>query len=167
VYMVVDGLGHGLYASEAACVATKFCHSALHLDPRIALPRLVEQMHQPMRATRGAAIALVGVDEASRTVTCCGIGNISCSLQLPDGRSHSMVSHNGTLGHQMRHVQAFEYSYERGALLIMHSDGLSTHWKMTQYPNLIERSPATVAGVLYRDSIRGRDDATILVARLN
>ena len=48
----------------------------------------------------------------------------------------------------------------------MHSDGVATHWKMAQYPGLLAQPPATVAAVLYRDAVRGRDDATVLVARL-
>jgi hypothetical protein len=38
---------------------------------------------------------------------------------------------------------------------------------MTQYPDLIARAPAMITGVLYRDTLRGRDDVTILVAWLN
>jgi hypothetical protein len=39
----------------------------------------------------------------------------------------------------MRHVQACDYTYDKGAWLILDSDGLSTHWK-TQYPELAARS---------------------------
>lgn len=166
IYVVVDGLGHGLHASEAAAVATRFVVTAVRQDPAISLTRLLEQMHGLMRGTRGAAIAAVSVDAERRKVVCCGLGNVSCLLQFPDGRSQSMVSHNGTIGHQMRRVQEFEYGYDKGALLVMHSDGLATHWKMSQYPGLVGRWPATMAGVLYRDALRGRDDATVLVARL-
>jgi len=52
-----------------------------------------------------------------------------------------------------------------GALVIMHSDGLSARWKLSDYPGLFERHPAVIAGVLYRDNVRIRDDATVLVAR--
>ena len=48
----------------------------------------------------------------------------------------------------------------------MHSDGMTTRWKLGSYPGLDRHTPATVAGVLYRDTLRGRDDATVLVARL-
>jgi hypothetical protein len=50
-------------------------------------------------------------------------------------------------------------------MLIMHSDGVATRWNLEQYAGLASRHPALIAGVLYRDFTRGRDDATILVMR--
>jgi hypothetical protein len=46
----------------------------------------------------------------------------------------------------------------------MHSDGVSARWALAAYPGLFGRHPAVVAGVLYRDFSRKRDDATVLVA---
>lgn len=36
---------------------------------------------------------------------------------------------------------------------------------MAPYPGLLARAPSLIAGVLYRDFCRGRDDTTVLVAR--
>ena len=47
----------------------------------------------------------------------------------------------------------------------MHSDGLTTHWRLDPYPGLATRHPAVIAAVLYRDFNRGHDDVTVLVAR--
>ncbi|ADW70428.1 ATP-binding protein [Granulicella tundricola] len=164
VYMVVDGLGHGLHASEAAAMAVSIAHSAFAAEPGLALDVLINRMHGPMHATRGAAILLVSVCE--NIATCCGVGNISCSLHAPDGTDRSLVSNNGTVGHVMRKIQEFRYPYTPGTLLIMHSDGIATKWRFGQYPRLEEKSPATIAGLIYRDAVRGRDDATVLVSRL-
>ena len=46
----------------------------------------------------------------------------------------------------------------------MFSDGLGSHWDLTLYPGLASKSPALIAGVLYRDYCR-RDDVTVVVAR--
>ena len=75
-----------------------------------------------------------------------------------------MVSHNGTVGHAVRKVQEFVYPWQPGSLLVMHSDGLGTHWQLGRYPGLASRHPGVVAGVLYRDFRRERDDVTVLVA---
>jgi len=45
----------------------------------------------------------------------------------------------------------------------MHSDGLQTRWDLAKYPGLWRRHPGVIAGVLYRDFRRGRDDVTIAV----
>jgi hypothetical protein len=47
----------------------------------------------------------------------------------------------------------------------MQSDGLQTHWRLDRYPGLTARDPAVIAGTLYRDYSRGRDDVTVLAVR--
>jgi anti-sigma regulatory factor (Ser/Thr protein kinase)/serine/threonine protein phosphatase PrpC len=164
VFLMVDGLGHGHFAAEAAAVVLRVADTAMAADPTIPLTALLQRMNAPMTSTRGAAVMLISASESK--VLCSGIGNISAALCGPDGGSHNLVSHNGTVGHRMPRVQEFESPLTRGTLLVMHSDGISARWKLSQYPGLVERAPATVAGVLYRDAARGRDDASVLVARL-
>jgi hypothetical protein len=48
---------------------------------------------------------------------------------------------------------------------VLHSDGISTHWSLSDYPGLAQHDPAIITGVVYRDFARGNDDATIVVAR--
>ena len=163
LYTVVDGLGHGSVAAEASALAIQMVAKAFSDNPQVSLTELLNRMHGPMRATRGAAISFVSV--AGRVATCCGVGNVSTVLYGADGHQRTVLSHNGTLGHQMRRVQEFTYPIEPGTLLVMHSDGLTTRWKMEQYTGLERHAAATIAGVHYRDAVRGRDDATVLVAR--
>jgi hypothetical protein len=47
----------------------------------------------------------------------------------------------------------------------MHSDGISARWRADAYPGLAKAHPALVAGIIYRDFGRPRDDATVLVLR--
>jgi hypothetical protein len=49
----------------------------------------------------------------------------------------------------------------------MHSDGLQTRWDLSKYPGLLARRPAVIAGILFRDFRRERDDASVLVAKAN
>ena len=53
--------------------------------------------------------------------------------------------------------------FAHGALLIAHSDGVSTHWNLADYLGLEMRHPGLIAGVLYRDYFRERDYATVVV----
>ena len=125
---------------------------------------LMERMHLALRPTRGAAAAVADVDVAARVVRYAGVGNIAATVWGPDG-SRSLVSHNGIVGHEMRKVQRFEVPLPPRGLLVMHSDGIATRWQLEKYPGLALRDPAVVAAVLYRDFCRGRDDATVVVAR--
>src|SRR5262249_43944695 len=96
--------------------------------------------------------------------TFCGLGNISATI-IDEASSRSMVSHNGTAGYEAPRIAQFEYDLRRGFLLILHTDGISAKWNLQSYPGLSLRHPATIAGVLYRDFRRQRDDVTVLVAR--
>ena len=66
----------------------------------------------------------------------------------------------------MRKTQEFVYPYTPGALLVAHSDGLSARWQLDRYPGLFREDPALVAGLLYRDHARRRDDVSVVVGRL-
>ncbi len=76
-----------------------------------------------------------------------------------------MVSHNGTAGHSAARIQEFHYPVPAGAIVVMFSDGLATQWDLQAYPGLRQRSASVIAGVLYRDFSRRRDDVTVVVAR--
>ena len=65
----------------------------------------------------------------------------------------------------MRRVQEFTYPWPPGAILVLHSDGLLSHWTLDRHPGLAARHPMLLAGILYRDFRRGRDDTTVVVAR--
>jgi anti-sigma regulatory factor (Ser/Thr protein kinase) len=158
--LVADGLGHGSSAAVASsAAAAKFMENPF-APPGTAMLGL----HQALSGTRGAAAACLILRTPDMTIDYAGVGNIYGAIATAE-RSRGMVSHNGTLGLQLLRTQQFTYDYPAGALVIMHSDGLSARWNLSDYPGLYQRHPAVIAGVLYRDNVRLRDDATVLVAR--
>jgi anti-sigma regulatory factor (Ser/Thr protein kinase) len=158
--LVADGLGHGPEAATAAAEAVRVFRSRLSLPPS----DLLAEMHAALRPTRGAAVAVALLDRERREIHYAGVGNIGGSIVTPV-ETRSMVSHNGTVGHEVRKIQQFSYPWPTAALIIMQSDGLQSHWRLDRYPGLTARHPTLVAGLLYRDFSRGRDDLTILAAR--
>lgn len=158
--MIADGLGHG----ENAAIASQEAVRIFQLNPHHSPPDILEIAHTALRSTRGAAVAIATIKLSDQTIQYAGVGNISSSVHSFD-HSTSMVSHNGTIGHEARKFQSFNYSWASNAVMIMHSDGLSTHWQLDRYPGLFFKHPSLIAGILYRDFSRGRDDVTVLVAR--
>ena len=158
--LVVDGLGHGSGAHEASALAVQVF--AAHGDESPAA--LIERLHDALHATRGAAAAVLELNPADRSARIAGIGNIS-GVILADGEQRSMVSHHGVLGHAMRRAHEFVYPWPPRSLVILHSDGIGTHWDIGRYPGLVRRRPALIAAALYRDFHRQRDDATVLAIR--
>ena len=94
-----------------------------------------------------------------------GVGNIAGTVLDRNGRSHGLVSNNGTVGAYMRAVRPLSCDWPAGDLLVMHSDGLKGAWSLNGYPGLQARHPAIVGAVLHRDFLRGADDATVVVLR--
>lgn len=161
VYMMADGLGHGPAAAEAAQEAVRVFQAAPHLPPE----RILSDIHNALVKTRGAAVSVAEILHKKAVLNYAGAGNIAAAISS-GGKTKNLVSMNGTVGHTVAKFQQFSYPWENDPLFIMHSDGIATRWSVEQYPGLGTRHPALLAGVLFRDFLRKRDDATVLVSRL-
>jgi hypothetical protein len=160
-FMLADGLGHGTDAARAALAAV----DTLHRHPDLSVADTLAAVHDALRPTRGAAVSIAEIDPDRGIVIFGGLGNVSGILFGGGVPPRRMVSTNGTAGVEARHLREFTYPWPHDATLVMHSDGIGTHWDLSDYPSLCTHDPAVIAGVIYRDHARGNDDATILVAR--
>lgn len=158
--LVADGLGHGPAAASASSEAVRIFQDYPQRSPQ----GMVEAAHGALRSTRGAALAIAEINFEQQSVRFAGIGNIAARILTP-ATHHSLVSHNGTVGHEVRKIQEFSYPWYPHGIFIMHSDGLGTQWRLERYPDLSQKHPSLIAGVLYRDFTRERDDVTVLVAK--
>jgi anti-sigma regulatory factor (Ser/Thr protein kinase) len=157
---VWDGLGHGDGAAEAAAAAQAAFRSA----PDAPLREILARAHQATRATRGAAGTIVRIDLTRRDVTVAGVGNVAAWLVGETARQ--LVTQHGTLGQ----IAPTEFREERhvlplGALVVVCSDGIKSRWNLAGHPGLASHDPTTIAATLWRDLARGRDDASVVVAR--
>jgi serine phosphatase RsbU (regulator of sigma subunit) len=158
---VADGLGHGPLAADAA-------RTSIQAGEQYAAESgvgLMQRLHDALRPTRGAAVAIAEIDIEQAHVRYTGVGNIGATIVAHSGAVQHLVSHSGTAGHVAHRVAEFQYSWDPGSVLIMYSDGLISHWSMDRYPGLLRRHPSLIAGVLYRDFNRGRDDVTVVVVQ--
>jgi anti-sigma regulatory factor (Ser/Thr protein kinase) len=158
--VVSDGLGHGPVAAGATDRALGV-FAEYHQSPP---GDLVERLHGALRSTRGAAVLATHIDAERSLLTCAGIGNIA-GYVMSQPKPKGLVSMNGIVGHQMQKVKAFTYDCLASDLVILHSDGLTTHWKLDDYPGLLTRSASVIAAMLYKHFKRGKDDATVVVVR--
>jgi anti-sigma regulatory factor (Ser/Thr protein kinase) len=158
--LVADGLGHGVTAADAANEAVSAFHQASNYAPVDVLDRV----HHALMKTRGAAVAIAHVDAGRGLLSYGGVGNIAATVE-GDGPARHLVSLHGTAGHRVRRLQDFRYPWGNTDVLVVHSDGVSAHWTLAAYPGLKLRHPLVISAVLLRDFSRGRDDATVVVAR--
>lgn len=158
--LVADGLGHGPEASRAAQSAADVM--ARYVDqPAI---RILDLAHGRLRATRGAAVAVMRHQPGAEELEFSGVGNIAAVI-LEGTSRRATVSHNGIVGHNIHKSEPFRYRWPVGALLVAHSDGLESQWDLAAFPGAMTQHPSIVAALLFRRHWRKRDDVAVVVAR--
>lgn len=157
--LVADGLGHGPEAAAAADAALSQFRQCRPGTPAA----LLETAHDHMRATRGAAGAVVALG-AGPALTFAGVGNIVGRL-ISGVTDKTLMCQPGTLGVQIRRLQDTVQDWPDHAILVLHSDGVTTRWNLADVPGLLQCDPILIAAWILRDHCRGRDDATVVVVR--
>ena len=129
--VMVDGLGHG--PAAARCGPRSHAHSfavisrsnRLRFSSRLTLPSAARG-GRPWRSPGSTCLA------ALSDMPAWAISPASSSTRRPATPS-TMVSHNGTVGYTIRKIQSYDYQWTEDSLLLMHSDGLATHWSLDRY----------------------------------
>lgn len=157
--MVIDGLGHGVEASDAARLAKKRFLENLNAPPS----EVLKTIHLSLRGSRGAVGAVARIDFERGVVDYSGLGNIAGIVSTSDQRKH-MVSMNGTLGYEGRKINQLSIPWNPSSVMVMHSDGLDS--KTFHSLDDVREEPAQIiAGWLYMRHAKSIDDETILVVK--
>ncbi len=160
MFMMIDGSGHG----PAAALVARTAATAFQSLRNSNCVEVTEALHRTLGPTRGGAAAVAYIDRPNRLVRFVGVGNIAAAM-VSDGQMRRMVSHNGILGHAAPRIREFTYPFGNDVGLILHSDGLSSKWELSDYPGIMAQHPSLLAGALVRDHRRSRDDASVVVAK--
>lgn len=159
---VIDALGHGRVAAEAAEVAAKVL--ARHADESPI--RLFERCHADMRGTRGAAISLASFDWRRHTMAWLGIGNVAGVLMLPQADSDpqvaSLVVRGGVVGDHLPELRPTLVPFSAGTSLIVATDGVYRDFTEV-LPSALP--PQRLAERILDGYARHDDDALVLAFR--
>ncbi|WP_299308980.1 ATP-binding protein [uncultured Croceicoccus sp.] len=161
IYMLCDGLGHGAKAAVAADTARRVFLDTPGEDPAA----LLAAMGAGLAGTRGAVAAVVTVDRAQGTLSYAGIGNISTMI-VQGGAIKRLPVRDGLLGGRAASPHTEQCALAPDATVLMHSDGVSTLRGLERRGPLFYRSAPIIAATLLDENTRGRDDASILAARM-
>ncbi len=153
-----DGLGHGPLAATASARAL----AAVLDEPASEPAALLERAHRRMSGTRGGAVAVVQL--TGQVARFAGLGNVA-GFVLSAGSRKSMLSIPGIAGYQARAFRQFDYEVPPGAVVILHSDGISSRWEVAAVPDVETRDPLLIAAVLLAEAGIHRDDAGIVVLK--
>src|SRR5687768_10085335 len=102
---VVDGLGHGPLASEAAQAALVSMGQSLELSVTEAL----ERCHAALSGTRGAAVSVAEIDLTRGVLTYGGVGNVEARVWQAgeSGRGTRPIVYRGVVGHTLPRLRAY------------------------------------------------------------
>jgi len=157
---VVDGLGHGPAAAEAAQRAL----SSLAARPELGPVEAVYACHEALRSTRGAALTVVRIDTRAMRLSHAGAGNVDGRIW--NGRRDQRLSpQRGIVGNVLPRLVVAEFDLADEWILIIHTDGISSRFATETILGEQPVTPNDIAQSLLERWSRPMDDATVVVAR--
>jgi phosphoserine phosphatase RsbX len=160
---VLDGLGHGAEAAEAAKCGAQVLQES-RAEP---LDTLVQRCHRALSGTRGAAMTLARIDFQTDTLSWIGIGNVAADLvaKHPAGvelRSSARLV-GGIVGYRIPEtLTPQQVPIRPGDLLVIASDGIVEG----HLDDIDFSAPAlAIAEHILRNHGKDNDDALVLAAR--
>ena len=157
---VIDGLGHGHFAHKATSSAITHIRQR-HQDD---LPTLFRGVARACRPTRGVVMTLARFDLEPAGLILAGIGNVEARLIRGDD-SKSFVCRRGVLGMRSPVPSVEKYTWESDKILVIHSDGLNSHWRPGEFSRLWDGPAQLIARELLRTQSRDHDDAAVMVIK--
>ena len=159
---VVDGLGHGPDAAQAAVAAIDVMHGAAGSP----LEAIVLECHRKLIGSRGAVMTLARFDTARMTITWLGVGNVEGRLvSFTAGgppRTQSLVLRAGVVGSRLPALRPATVSLGLADTLILATDGIAPGFDAALAS---AGAPREIAQRILSDFGRATDDALVLVAR--
>lgn len=116
---VVDGLGHGPAAQQAADIAVRVLQRNQN-----SLEQIIPEIHRQLIGTRGAVLSIARYDMESGIIKFVGIGNIYTYV-IYQGRVKILMSVEGFLGSRLPSIREYGLDVKDVEQLIMVSDGIA------------------------------------------
>jgi len=159
---VVDGLGHGNEATEAAKTAV----AVMGENADQSVVTLVKRCHQALLHTRGAVMTLASYNTTDGTLTWICVGNVDGVLVRADRKakpaSEGALMRAGVVGYQLPPLHAAILPIAPDDLLILASDGIRSGFERG-----LSRSDSLqqMADRILSQHFKGSDDALVLTIR--
>ena len=159
---VIDGLGHGVLARDAALPAAAEVVAAAS-EP---FPRIFERAHEALRTTRGAVMSLARVDGTLAVVESAGVGNVGVQVCGVDA-ARRFAGSSFVLGApgKLRQRPPEERPFGPRDALVLYTDGITTQMDLDGQLDLLHEHPVVIAQWVVERFGRSTDDALVLVVR--
>jgi phosphoserine phosphatase RsbX len=119
---VIDGLGHGPEAADAA----ETCADVVRAHAEAPARELMQACHEALLETRGVVMTVAWFDLRRSELSWAGVGNVDARLVRsgPELREEVALVFGGVLGYRMPRVRPATMPLGRGDLLVMITDGI-------------------------------------------
>jgi len=154
---LVDGLGHGQKASQAAELALEF----VGRNRRQSLESIFAGCDAALRPSRGTVMAVVraGAGQLSHAA----VGNIGGAVVA--GRTIRLSGTRGIVGAGYRKLRINTTTFGAGDMLIMWTDGVGRNIDFAGYLSASGTNVQTIATDILDRFARDSDDAAVVVLR--
>src|SRR3954470_19386931 len=157
---LIDGLGHGPEAADAAETCADVVRANAEAPPR----ELLDRCHQALLDSRGVVMTAVWFDLERGTLSWAGVGNVDARLVRsgPELREDVALVVGGVIGYRMPKVRVATMDLARGDVLVMITDGIEAAIS----PALAGGGAAqAMAERIFATHGKGTDDALVVVIR--
>lgn len=156
---VIDGLGHGQFAQRASSTARQYVEA--HFDQ--PLNNLFRGVGRVCRPTRGVVMALIQFDLVRKVFAVASVGNVE--VRFIGDRPLHLIVRRGVIGLNAPQPVISEHEWVPANILIIHSDGLKTHWDWKDYRDLAHEPASVIAQRLLSTLGKWEDDVTVVVVK--
>ena len=156
---VIDGLGHGPKAAEAAQRAVHTLAGWAGGEPA----QVMRLLDDRLRGTRGAAVSLAVIEGAA--LMWLGVGNVSgVVLRAADGRRDHLRTVGGIVGYRLPSLRPEHHRLNEGDRIVLATDGVQQGFIEAIHTGETLQASADRVLAVYR---RKQDDALILIGQFS
>lgn len=157
---VIDGLGHGERAENAAVKAAEYLKNNYHLN----LSEIFHGCNEFLKGTVGAAMGIALIDRDNYQITFAGVGNIGA--RVVSDKSFSLSSDFGIVGGEIQKVREEKSRFRDTDTIIMYSDGISEKFDVFSYDENVRSDPWRLAEAISSEFCCSHDDSILVVGRV-
>ncbi len=158
--VIIDGVGHGQFAHHAASAARMYVEK--HFD--LPLEAMFTGASRACRATRGVVMAGAVFEWDTGLIRFASVGNIEVKIN-ENIKQRNFNVRRGIVGLNMPKPLVNENKWEKGGVIVMQTDGITSRWEWKQVMPVINRSASVMAQYLTQNFSKDHDDATAIVIK--
>lgn len=157
---LIDGLGHGSQANEAASLALDYLKFNFTND----LSGMIVEMNELLKQSRGAVMALCILDKRNGALLHAGIGNIT--VRVLGANPFKITPRDGVVGFNIPTPHMQKFSMMHGDILLMYSDGIQENIDLLDCPEVRYESAQEITATIMSKYGKRDDDMSLIALRI-